>query len=200
VGVVTLSLPSGVPSPRALLEGAGFVVLLAVVFLFVATAVPQLVGADRSFVVESDSMSPAIGAGSVVFVNDVDADDVAVGDVITFRAPATDENRVTHRVVAVRDSGGEPTFRTKGDANEDPDADPVPARDVVGAVGFHVPYIGYVLAFGGTGSGMLLLIGIPGAILVVLEVRDLLSSPADGGAGEDETAGEADAEVTDDRS
>jgi len=59
-------------------------VLAVIIFLFVAGAVPHFVGADNSYVVQSDSMSPAIDAGDVVFVYDTAPDYIAKGDVITF--------------------------------------------------------------------------------------------------------------------
>ncbi len=173
-------------SPRGLLEAAGLVVFLVIVFLFVATAVPQLVGADQAYVVQTDSMSPAIGAGSVVFVSDVAPSQIEVGDVITFERSGDESNRVTHRVVEVQATDSQPQFRTKGDANEEPDPEPVPASAVVGAVSFHVPFLGYAIAFGGSGTGLLVLVVIPAVLLLVLEARDLLTS-----TGEEASAADA---------
>ncbi len=61
----------------------------------------------------------------------VDPGDIEVGDVIVFRSPsgatvsagadgvfeATEAMLITHRVVAVRGSGPDLSFRTKGDGN-----------------------------------------------------------------------------------
>lgn len=187
----------------------GTVLFVAVVFLFVSTAVPQLVGADDSFVVRSDSMSPAIGAGSVVYVNGVPADQISTGDVVTYRSPAAD-SRVTHRVVEVVERDDERQFRTKGDANEEPDTELVAPSQVVGRVSVHVPLIGYVVAFAGTSAGIALLIVVPATLLAVTELLDLLGAArpdeaaasgasADGDTSQsanasDRTAGEAAAE------
>jgi signal peptidase len=154
----------------------GLLLVAAVVFLFVSIAVPQVVGADHSYVVQSDSMSPAIGAGSVVYVNDVSAADISTDDVITYRSGGGDSNRVTHRVVAVVEEDGQRRFRTKGDANEDPDPGLVSPSRVVGRVSFHVPYAGYVVAFAGTQLGLAALVVIPAVLLVVSEVWALYQS------------------------
>jgi len=165
---------------RRIANLVGLAVLAIVVFLFVAAAVPQIVGADESYVVLSDSMSPAIEAGAVVFVGEVPADDIGEGDVITIeRAGATgDSSRVTHRVVEVVERDGERRFRTKGDANEDPDPGLVAPSEVVGVVQFHVPYMGYVTSFAQTRLGILALVVVPAVLLVVSEVWDLLTATA----------------------
>lgn len=163
----------------------GLILVLAVVFLFVSVAVPQVVGSDNSYVVRSDSMSPAIGAGSVVYVNDVSASAISTDDVITFQSGS---ERVTHRVVGVVEENGERRFRTKGDANEDPDPDLVSPSEIVGRVSFHVPYIGYVVAFAGTQLGLIALVIIPAITLIASELWALYQSaesedsePADSG-------------------
>src|SRR6056297_1568948 len=82
----------------------GLVVLVIVLAPFVAFAFPPLVGANHSYVVLSSSMSPAIGAGDVVFVSGVDPTAIEEGDVITFEVGETTRTagsatRITHRVV-----------------------------------------------------------------------------------------------------
>lgn len=154
--------------------------ILVVVLLFVVASVPQLAGADESYVVLSDSMSPAIEAGAVVFVSDVPADRIQSGDVITYRTGSGDATTpVTHRVVDVNEQEGGHSFVTRGDANEDPDPSPVPESGVIGQVSFHIPLIGYVVSFASSPAGIVTLVVIPAVLLVVLEVRDLLSESED---------------------
>jgi len=173
---------------RRVLGWVGLVALALVVFVFVATAVPQLVGADHSYVVQSSSMSPSISAGSVVFVEDASPESISEGDVITFsRTVDGRTDRITHRVVDVRRNDGQPYFQTKGDANEEPDAELAPARQVVGTVSFDVPLVGYVVSFLQTGTGIVTLIVVPAIVLLVLEARDLLAGTShddeEGGTG-----------------
>lgn len=157
---------------RKITEVVVFFLFLAIVVLFVAASVPQLVGAEDSYVVLSDSMSPTIKAGAVVFVSDVPVDDIGTDDVITYEGESGAP--VTHRVVDVVTEEGERRFVTQGDANEDPDPQPVSPSEVVGRVSFHLPIIGYVVAFAGTDLGLIALVVIPASLLVVLEIRDLL--------------------------
>jgi signal peptidase len=145
-------------------------VLLAVVAPFIFYAVPQLVGATQSDIVLSSSMSPAIHAGDIVVVDSVDPATIGEGDVITYERNG---ELVTHRVIEVTTENGERVFRTQGDANEDPDPTSVPASAVVGAVLFHVPLVGHVIAFGQTTLGTLLLVIVPAVLLIVNEIYTL---------------------------
>jgi signal peptidase len=90
--------------------------LLTAIATAVATAALHLV----PLAVTSGSMEPVLQAHSMILVKEVDADDVRVGDIITFDPPGS-TTRVTHRVVARQRSGSHWYFQTKGDAN--------PARD-----------------------------------------------------------------------
>jgi len=178
---------------RRLGNALGLLVIVAVVGLFVSTAVPQVVGADHSFVVRSDSMSPSIDAGAVVYVESVPAVELSEGDVITFRgSTGTDAKRVTHRIVGVVKENGERQFRTKGDANEEADSALVSPEQVVGRVAFHVPLIGYVVTFAETDLGLVLLVVIPAGVLALTEIRDLLRAPHTAAEGDEDGSDDED--------
>lgn len=148
--------------------------LVAVVVPFVIVGVPQLIGGDHSFVVMSGSMQPSIAPGDVVIVSSVPPSDIAEGDVITF---ADGHQLTTHEVVDV-DTGddGAPLFHTKGTANEEVDRRPVPASAVVGRVGLVIPWIGHVVLLAQTKVGALAFLAIPGVLIVVSELYDLLQA------------------------
>jgi len=167
---------------RRILNGVGLLLLLVIVALFVAASVPQLAGADESYVVLSDSMSPTIKAGAVVFVSETPTDRIDPGETITFRRG---DSTVTHRVTDVRSTEGGTSFQTQGDANEDPDPELVPESAVVGTVLFHVPMIGYVINFTDSSLGIIALIVIPAALLIALELRDLWRAAAEDDSEED---------------
>jgi signal peptidase len=170
-------------------------VVVAAVAMVVVNVFPAAIGADASYVVQSGSMEPAIGAGDIVVVRSTDAASIEVGDVITYTGgtlASGDSGRITHRVVEVRQTDAGRRFVTKGDANENRDPEPVAPSQVVGTVWFSVPYAGYLVAFASSDLGIFALVVVPGALLVVTELRslyrDALVEPDS--AGEDETPSE----------
>jgi signal peptidase len=153
---------------RRVVRLLGALVLVGLVAPFVVTAVPAAVGADASYVVLSGSMEPTISPGDAVIVENVPASAVERGDVITFSSGGAVPT--THRVVAVVERDGERAFRTKGDANEDPDPGVVRAGDLRGRLLFVIPLVGYVVRFGSTPQGQAVLVGVPVVLLVLAEV------------------------------
>jgi len=164
-------------SPRRLLSVVGAVVVVCVVAVFVAFAVPQAVGADHSYVVLSSSMAPAMEAGDAVFVEEVPPERIEQGDAITFEPPADHGeygiDRVTHRVVEVVERDDRLYFRTQGDANEEPDQALVPADNVVGHVSMHVPELGHAVLFAGSKAGIVTLVVVPAVLLGLDELHRL---------------------------
>lgn len=123
-------------------------------------------------VVQTGSMEPAIGTGSVVFISPETV--YAVGDIITFdRRESGLEIPVTHRVIETRISEGRMVYVTKGDANESQDLNPVYEDEVLGKVAFHIPLIGYLLDVARTPFGFLLFIVIPALLVIFEEVRKI---------------------------
>jgi len=175
---------------------AGVVLLVAVVVPFVVFAVPQVVGADQSYVVLSGSMEPAMSPGDVIIVNSVPASAIERNDVITFGGQEGD-TPTTHRVIEVVEQDGTTAFRTQGDANEDPDGALVTSDQLQGKVlspaGYLlvIPFIGYLINFAGTQSGLVLFVALPVSLLVLNEIWNVIASAR----SSPETGGNADAEV-----
>jgi signal peptidase len=142
----------------------GTLVLIAAVIPFVVFAVPQVVGANHGFVILSGSMEPTMSPGDVVIVDA--SGGVEVGDVITFWDGR--EVPTTHRVTEVRDG----QFLTQGDANQNPDSQPVSPEDVLGTVAFTIPLIGYVILWVNTPVGYVTLVLVP---LLLLGGGELLA-------------------------
>lgn len=155
-----------------LLAGLGGMLLRSKASQFV----PALRGM-QPMVVLSGSMEPSIQVGSLVFVKKVDPATIKQGDVITFLVPpqsASAESAITtHRVMEVSNTSGQTAFKTKGDANNAEDAWAIRQEDVIGAVTFSLPYAGYLSAFSRSRPGFALLILLPAAILISIEVRDI---------------------------
>lgn len=167
------------PSARTV----GGIILILAVLPFVVYAVPQVAGASQSYVVLSDSMSPEIKAGDVVVVDQPTAQ-IEQNQVITYERPGSDQ-LVTHRVVAVVDENGQRAFRTKGDANDDVDPQPVPTENVVGVVQFHIPHIGHVISFASSDAGLLVFVILPATGLAVNEVVSLYRDATASGTDDD---------------
>ena len=150
------------------LNGAGVLLVMFVICTVLPLSLPKLAGV-RVFGVLSGSMEPAYAVGGVIYVKPCDAsgsqpgnadglqlcDDVGSqfrdvygllpGDVITYRLSSDTENVMTHRIVSVDSETG--TFRTKGDANDSVDPEPVRAEQIVGKVVFYLPGLAFVAAF-----------------------------------------------------
>ena len=90
--------------------------------------------------VVSGSMEPAIPVGSVLYVEQVEPEEVEEGDVIAFHSAGA---VISHRVVRHRVVEGE--FVTKGDANSREDLAPVDYASLIGRVECHIPVLGSIL-------------------------------------------------------
>lgn len=162
---------------RYLAGGVALLLLVALVAPFVVYGFPGVIGADASFVVLSGSMEPKIAPGDAVVVDSVRPGNIAVGDVITFNRDGASAP-ITHRVVEVTGAGADRQFVTKGDNNEEADAQPVPAANVVGRVVLTIPYIGFVIDFANTEPGYLLFVVVPIGLLILNEAYTFLRRPA----------------------
>lgn len=178
----------------------GVLLLIAVVLPFVIYMVPQVAGAEHSYVVLSGSMEPTVDTGSVIIIDDVSVENVETDDVITFTTSG-ETRPTTHRVIEVVQEDGQRQFRTKGDANEDPDQSLVSPDQVegrmmtVGGYPFVIPYIGYVIQFGGTQLGMITLVFVPFTLFVLNEIWRIISSTRESGTADaDDGSAESDRE------
>lgn len=158
---------------RALWWLVGVVVALLALGLATLAALPA-VGANL-LVITSGSMQPAIATGDAVVVVDTLPAEIEAGDVIAFQG-YTSEGLTTHRVVSRHDVDGRLHFRTKGDANADPDVDLAPADGMAGEVLFALPQAGRPLLFLAGPKARMLLLVVPGAALALVQARDLLRS------------------------
>lgn len=130
---------------RIVLAGASWVLLAAMVALAVAVVLLPAITGAKPYTVLTGSMEPAYPPGTLVVARSVDADELRIGDVITFQLRSGEPQVVTHRIVGVgADAEGAPLFVTRGDANNVEDANPVRPVQVVGRLWYSVPYIGWV--------------------------------------------------------
>jgi signal peptidase len=124
----------------------------------------------RLEVVQTGSMEPIYPVDSLVVVRPINPSDIRVGTPIAFD-PEDGRELVTHRVVQVLESSSGLAFRTQGDANANPDPQPVPARQVRGRATWAVPQLGRLVQWLEWPRGFVLLVVLPATALVVTELR-----------------------------
>lgn len=128
--------------PVALVVNALSWALTAVVLAVVvgAVLVPRVAGA-APYTVLTGSMTPTYPPGSLVVVRP--SDDITVGDAVTYQLESGEPTVVTHRVVGISyDGEGQRSYTLQGDANEEPDAEPVRPEQVRGEVWYSLPWVG----------------------------------------------------------
>ncbi|HEX2577629.1 MAG TPA: signal peptidase I [Aquihabitans sp.] len=143
--------------------------------------VPALLGLDR-YVIVGSSMTGAFDRGSIVFSEDVPVAELEVGDIITYRPPASSgvTQLVTHRIVEAElaeDGSGVRLFRTKGDANESIDPWTFSLADArQNRVVHSLPHVGTVLTFLADPSHRMVLLGIPAGLVALAALRELVAA------------------------
>lgn len=140
--------PTAPPSTGPLwwvLQTASWMLLLAIVALIVAMmGLPRATGATP-YTVLTGSMRPTMPPGTLVVSKPVEAEELKVGDAITYQLRSGEPDVVTHRIISVSQTlGGETLFTTQGDANPHPDENPVKAAQIRGVVWYSIPFAGYV--------------------------------------------------------
>ena len=144
--------------------------VLAVAALAFLLAGIRIVG-FTPYAVLSGSMEPAFHVGSLIYVKSVDPEDIKVGDAITFRLSGED-TAATHRVIEIDRENQ--CFYTKGDANETPDASPVPYSSVLGMAVFTVPKLGLFSSWLSSAQGKYAAISGVGLLLLLIILPEIL--------------------------
>ncbi|MCQ2771073.1 MAG: signal peptidase I [Clostridia bacterium] len=125
------------------------------------------IGSMVPMVVLTDSMYPEINSGDLIICKTVSADEIVVGDVISFFDPASKGTSVvTHRVIEVTEEGGKLAWRTQGDANNTPDESLVPAANLVGVYNFRIAGAGNVAMFMRSTQGLIICVILPIVLLI----------------------------------
>jgi signal peptidase len=156
--------------------GIGFV--LAVLL---SAALPAAFG-DRSMVVRSGSMTPAIRTGDVIVVHPIAPTGAEVGDIVTFQDPDGSGRLIVHRVRAIERHGDQLAFTTQGDANSTQEHWNVPLDGKIGSVLYRVPKLGLAVNRISSPLGYIGLMIVPALLLAVSLLRSIWRS---GPRGED---------------
>ena len=129
-------------------------------------------GGVLPLIVLTDSMYPEIKSGDLIFCKTVEADEIEVGDVISFFDPAGNGSAVvTHKVIDIIETDGAISFRTKGINNNTEDKDPVPEENLVGKyTEVRIAGAGNVAIFLQTTPGLLICVLVPIALFVGIDL------------------------------
>ncbi len=148
-------------------------VISAIIVMMAALLVGVRLFGLLPYAVLSSSMEPAYPAGALIYVRPVPADNIQIGDAISF---VMNEDLVvaTHRVVEIDTDARQ--FRTKGDANTIVDGSPVHFNNLLGKVVFSIPYLGYIAHYIASDRGRYVAIAIILFCLLWLVMPGLLSA------------------------
>ena len=151
----------------------GFIWFLAVlvILMTVLLAGVRLVGL-QAYPVLQDTMAPMYPAGTLVYVKEVDYQQLAAEDVITYMV--SQEEVQTHRIVGIVPDEADPSvlrYRTKGDQSSTEDPVLVHYKNILGVPVMGIPFLGYAadLAQNPVAAGI-------GALIVLLAVLTSLLS------------------------
>ncbi len=180
----------------------GTLTVILMVLLAILLVGVRLIGLTP-YTVLSGSMEPAYHVGSLIYVKEIQPQDITIGTPITF-VVNKDLVVATHRVVDIRvlttkeepqtDESGQPItddkgnpimqtvplaeptyyYQTKGDANDAVDASPVHYKNVIGTPVFSIPLLGYLSSWLQTRSGMIMGASIALVLLILTFLPDLL--------------------------
>lgn len=148
---------------------AAVAALLALAALIVAGYKPQ--------VVTSGSMRPQLDRGSLIFVKPTPAQQLRVGDVITFENPIKGGDKlVTHRIVATVNAPEGRGFITRGDANASRDPWKFMVDENAGRLAFSIPQVGHLSFLVHSRNGYIALFILPLLALSGIALRHIWRS------------------------
>ena len=133
------------------------------------------IGSYRMFTVVTGSMEPVYNVGDVVISKEVDPSTIKKGDDVVYLGEKDDfkDKIVTHRVIKIENKEGDYYFTTKGVANEY--SDPVISSDqIYGKVVYRPVVLSFLSGVLNTRLGFYLLIFVPVAFLIFLEILDYI--------------------------
>jgi len=136
---------------------------VCLVLAIALVAVPRVSGVEFRAII-TGSMTPEIPVGSLIVIVPTKADDIKVGDDISFVTAG--DKVVTHRVVEIDREKNE--FITWGIAN-DPSARDAPNRyeNIIGVVRFHTPHMGRAFSWFSTTHGKIITVTIIAAVYIL---------------------------------
>jgi signal peptidase len=88
-------------------------------------------------------MRPELEVGDIVIIQEIPVEEIQKGDIIQYFDPDM-PIPVVHRVHEITMEENNKFYITKGDANSDPDSDPIVSDQIMGKSVFTLPKIGWI--------------------------------------------------------
>jgi signal peptidase len=98
-------------------------------------------------IISSGSMQPALDVGDIVIVSEEPLEKIKEGDIIQFKLHNISNIHRVHSVHALEEDAYPIMFITKGDANNEPDIEPVMPDQIEGKIIFNIPKLGWIPLF-----------------------------------------------------
>lgn len=145
------------------------------------------VGGFRIFNVATGSMVPKYNVGDVLIIKEVDTNKLEVGDDITYLGEVgTFKDRVvTHQIVRIEETVGGRIFYTKGIANDTEDPQ-ITADQIYGKVIYKCVLISLLTKLMNNLTAFYIIIFIPFALLIFLQIKDYIADKKEDNNEEDE--------------
>ncbi len=133
------------------------------------------IGSYRMFTVVTGSMEPVYKVGDVVISKEVDPSTINEGDDVVYLGEKNDfkDKIVTHRVIKIENKDGEYYFTTKG-VNNDYSDPVISSNQIYGKVVYKPVVLSFLSGILNTKLGFYLLIFVPVAFLIFLEILDYI--------------------------
>lgn len=171
-----------------------YVLLFVIVVLMLIVVILQRVsdnsislGGYRLFTVATGSMEPEYKVGDILLSKQVDINEIQVGDDVVYRGKegSFKDKIVTHRVVSIREDNGEKKFTTKGIANTEKDPE-IDSNQIYGKVIYKVKTLSFIGQIAKNIYVFYFIIFIPIAIIIFVQIRNILAKEDDDGNSENE--------------
>ena len=148
------------------------VLFIAYIMVCSAKGKPVNVFGRSLLTVVTGSMEPSLHTGDYIYVKKVPADELEVGDVITFRSEESDVSGklVTHRIIEITPEGD---FVTKGDANTIADSKRIRQDQIIGKYTGKAKFFKWINSFADRRKILLILVIIPMTLIALYEVRTI---------------------------
>ena len=146
------------------------ILVIALIVLTILLVGVKVIGL-QPYAVLSGSMEPTYHVGALIYVKEVPAEEVQVGDAITF-VMNEDLMVATHRVMEIDVQNQQ--FTTKGDANEYVDAAPVHFNHLIGKPVFSIPWLGYLANYIQYPPGKYIAIAVAAILLLLAFLPDMM--------------------------